>query len=280
LAIDVLRPARIEGWVLGDRKQALRVVLANMDMIGTDAGSQVSSQIRFSDSHSHSCRQQSTLEIVEAHVFFKPKQGNGWQSKPELPTSQEILAEQSDIEQLPENPVDIPWPSKGEYLTAQYEILRREAIEGLRYSVRSVADYRRAQLMMDDDFTNIYTQVSFHQVSNRGVPDLTLPAGQHQGVRHVTDWPSRQSFFFHRALQVPDPVAAVNAAHSGKDRGSLPKERQLQNHLQNRGHRSAPILSWARSGSASRGLVVGQARGCRFGPGSRDGHGRVAARVL
>lgn len=60
--------------------------------------------------------------------------------------------------------MDVPWSSKDDYLTAQYEILRREAIEGLRYSVRSVAEYHRPQPMMDDDFTNIYTQVSLHLV--------------------------------------------------------------------------------------------------------------------
>ncbi|SPQ19196.1 4a3a579f-3665-4edf-b868-af0d4b39d251 [Thermothielavioides terrestris] len=84
-------------------------------------------------------------------------------SKPELPTVDEILARQSDIEQLPENPVDAPWASKGEYLAAQYGILRCEATEGLRYSVRSFADYGRKEPMMDDDFTNIYTKVRVTQ---------------------------------------------------------------------------------------------------------------------
>ncbi|EAQ89464.1 hypothetical protein CHGG_06083 [Chaetomium globosum CBS 148.51] len=101
---------------------------------------------------------QSAIDIVQSHVFFSPH-GQGWLSKPELPTAAEILAEQSDIDNLPDNPVDVPWASKDEYLTAQYEILRREAVEGLRYSVRSFADNRRRDSAMDDDFTNIYTQV-------------------------------------------------------------------------------------------------------------------------
>lgn len=98
--------------------------------------------------------------IIENHVFFSPKEGQGWLSKPELPTAEEIMARQSEIEQLPENPVDRPWASKDAYLATQYDILRFEATEGLRYSVRCFADHRPHEPMMDDDFTNIYTGVS------------------------------------------------------------------------------------------------------------------------
>jgi helicase required for RNAi-mediated heterochromatin assembly 1 len=99
------------------------------------------------------------MDIVEKHVFFTPQEGQGWQSMPELPTSEEILAN-SDIDKLPKNPVDATWASKDEYLAAQYEILRCEAVEGLRRSVRSFVSYYRRLPMMDDDYTNIYTQVS------------------------------------------------------------------------------------------------------------------------
>ncbi len=187
---------------------------------------------------------------------------------PELPTSKEILAEQSDIEQLPENPVDVPWPSKDKYLTAQYEILRREAIEGLRYSVRSVADYRRAQPMMDDDFTNIYTQVGLHcrLSSPSSVQALNLLAGLHHGVRPVHHWPSCQSLVLYRTLQVSDSVEAVSSTHPWKDRRPLPKERQLQDDLQDCHCRPAPVQRRPRSGSAGRGPAVGQPRGCRSRP--------------
>jgi helicase required for RNAi-mediated heterochromatin assembly 1 len=101
---------------------------------------------------------QAAIDIVNRHVFFKPTNGEGWQSKPELPTSQEIMAKWNDLARLPRNPVDVPWSSKDEYLTAQYEILRREAIDRLRSSVRSFVDSGEKQ-PMDDDSTNIYTQV-------------------------------------------------------------------------------------------------------------------------
>ncbi|GAB1311509.1 hypothetical protein MFIFM68171_01719 [Madurella fahalii] len=100
------------------------------------------------------------MDIVNEHVFFQLPEGHGWQSKPELPTAQEVLAPQPEHDDLPGNPVDKPWPSKNEYLTAQYEILRREAVEGLRYSVNSYARAHRARReMMEDDHTCIYTEV-------------------------------------------------------------------------------------------------------------------------
>lgn len=79
---------------------------------------------------------------------------------PELPSPSEILAESSPIP--PENPVNSPWASKEDYLTAQYRILRCDAVEGLRDSVRSYADAtqcRPAESIMDDDSTCIYTRV-------------------------------------------------------------------------------------------------------------------------
>src|SRR4051812_39749349 len=58
-----------------------------------------------------------------------------WHSKPELPEPDEIVAEQTDPRELPDNPVDRPWISKDAYFRAQYQLLRCEATEGLRYSV-------------------------------------------------------------------------------------------------------------------------------------------------
>lgn len=102
---------------------------------------------------------QSAIDIIQSHVFFKPEGECGWQSKPEFPTAAELLHEKSDFDKLPKNPVDVPWASKKDYLTAQYEILRMEAVEGLRYSVQTFSTRRRKDVPMDDDFTNFYTQV-------------------------------------------------------------------------------------------------------------------------
>lgn len=74
------------------------------------------------------------------------------------------MAEEKDLKPLPDNPVDAAWPSKDEYLTAQYEILRREATDGLRFCVRRFLARSRngRKEPKDDDFTNIYTQVRLH----------------------------------------------------------------------------------------------------------------------
>ncbi|KAH6630609.1 P-loop containing nucleoside triphosphate hydrolase protein [Chaetomium sp. MPI-SDFR-AT-0129] len=102
---------------------------------------------------------QSAIDIIQSHVFFKPEGDHSWQSRPEFPTAAEMLQEKSDFDKLPKNPVDVPWASKMEYLTAQYEILRMEAVEGLRHSVQSFASRHRRDIPMDDDFTNVYSQV-------------------------------------------------------------------------------------------------------------------------
>ncbi|KAK3991236.1 P-loop containing nucleoside triphosphate hydrolase protein [Cladorrhinum sp. PSN332] len=83
-----------------------------------------------------------------------------WKLLPELPSANEILAKNSSIP--PQNPVNLPWDSKETYLNAQYKILRCDATEGLRHSVRSYIDAtkcRSAESIFDDDSTCIYTRV-------------------------------------------------------------------------------------------------------------------------
>ncbi|KAK3372308.1 P-loop containing nucleoside triphosphate hydrolase protein [Podospora didyma] len=100
------------------------------------------------------------LEIVKKHVFFDPGKNKGWQSRPELPESSEILAAQAATEELPENPVDKAWESKAAYLEAHYKILRREGYEGLRYSVTEYKkSVKQGKEMIDDDHTCVYTHV-------------------------------------------------------------------------------------------------------------------------
>ena len=103
-------------------------------------------------------------KTVRDHVYFTPPPDEGWKSLPDLPTPQEILTKQQDLEGLPPNPVDKPWSSKEEYLTAQYQILRREGIEGLRYSVTSyINSCSLGQDMDDDEHTCVYVGVYVRQ---------------------------------------------------------------------------------------------------------------------
>ncbi|KAK3355192.1 P-loop containing nucleoside triphosphate hydrolase protein [Neurospora tetraspora] len=99
-------------------------------------------------------------EIVRSNVFVKLEDGDGWRSKPEIPTAKEILLLQKEAEGLPENHVKQPWKSKEDYLEAQYEILRREGTEGLRFAVNNYIYNSNHGLRQDDDEHKfVYTQV-------------------------------------------------------------------------------------------------------------------------
>ncbi|EAA29919.2 suppressor of ascus dominance 3 [Neurospora crassa] len=99
-------------------------------------------------------------EIVRSNIFVKLEDGDGWKSKPEIPTAKEILLLQKEAEGLPENDVRQPWKSKEDYLKAQYEILRREGTEGLRFAVNNYIYNNNHGLRQDDDqHMFVYTQV-------------------------------------------------------------------------------------------------------------------------
>ncbi|KAK3396039.1 P-loop containing nucleoside triphosphate hydrolase protein [Sordaria brevicollis] len=110
-------------------------------------------------------------EIVRNNIFVKLEDGDGWKSKPEIPTAKEILLLQKEAEGLPLNDVHQPWRSKEDYLKAQYEILRREGTEGLRFAVNNyiskgskndkrIDDNRIDDNRIDDDeHMFVYTQV-------------------------------------------------------------------------------------------------------------------------
>ncbi|KAJ9131742.1 Helicase required for RNAi-mediated heterochromatin assembly 1 [Pleurostoma richardsiae] len=73
---------------------------------------------------------------------------------PELPSASELLARHA-IEP-PLNNISEPWRDKETYLAVQYQILRAEGVEGLRYSVDC---FRRNPGMMDDQETCTYVKV-------------------------------------------------------------------------------------------------------------------------
>lgn len=76
-----------------------------------------------------------------AKYFEKLVDGPGWLSKPELPTSAEVMDHDddnnssSDVVELEPNRPFGAWESKEEYLSTQYELYREDAIRGLREAV-------------------------------------------------------------------------------------------------------------------------------------------------
>jgi helicase required for RNAi-mediated heterochromatin assembly 1 len=126
-----------------------------------------------------------SFKILESHVRRAWDTGNHheqWRNRPEIPDKAEIMPleeEDSGLRnnrnrnreegwneyqkdpiynpKLPKNIVNGPWPSKEEYISAHYQILREDAIAPLRESVK----YFRAHRNMDDDSsTCVYTHVS------------------------------------------------------------------------------------------------------------------------
>ncbi|KAK4185743.1 putative helicase [Podospora australis] len=100
------------------------------------------------------------MAVAQGDTFYRPSEGRGWKSLPELPTPEEILAEENP--DLPGNPVDVPWASKDLYLEAQYRLLRCDAVEGLRYAVRHFIERCRkapSTPVSDDDFICVYNEV-------------------------------------------------------------------------------------------------------------------------
>ncbi|KAL1853711.1 hypothetical protein Plec18170_005102 [Paecilomyces lecythidis] len=82
-----------------------------------------------------------------------------WISKPELPSSDEIMGaemENDDFVALMPNRILGPWPSRGAYLKAHYELLREDAVAPLRDAVAYVKDDPH---MMDSPLLNIYEKV-------------------------------------------------------------------------------------------------------------------------
>jgi len=88
-------------------------------------------------------------------------EGEAWTTKPELPSSDEILGtdlldEDEDCVELMPNHINSPWPSKDSYLRAHYELLREDAVAPLRDAVAYVRDDPQ---MKDSPAVSIYEKV-------------------------------------------------------------------------------------------------------------------------
>jgi helicase required for RNAi-mediated heterochromatin assembly 1 len=87
----------------------------------------------------------------------QPGPGTSWLSKPEVPTTSEILNIAGDeFVDIPGNKIDGPWSSKEDYIGTHYELLREDAVAPLR---DAVADVRENPRMKDDTNLCIYENV-------------------------------------------------------------------------------------------------------------------------
>ncbi|KAJ5146337.1 uncharacterized protein N7515_000901 [Penicillium bovifimosum] len=81
-----------------------------------------------------------------------------WKTKPELPSSQELMGttESEDAAGPIGNRIDGPWDSKDEYLKTHYELLREDSISPLRTAVNML---RADPWMMDTNDIAVYEKV-------------------------------------------------------------------------------------------------------------------------
>ena len=88
-----------------------------------------------------------------------PDGAEAWLSKPEVPSPEEVMANDSnedDVMLLP-NKIIGPWESKEAYLKAHYELLREDSVAPLR---DAVAYFREDPHMMDSPVVAIYEKVA------------------------------------------------------------------------------------------------------------------------
>lgn len=82
-----------------------------------------------------------------------------WQTKPELPSTEEILGTDipGDVVALTPNCISEPWTSKQRYLEAHYSLIREDSVAPLR---NAVARVRADPTMKDTPDVSVYEKVS------------------------------------------------------------------------------------------------------------------------
>lgn len=119
------------------------------------------------------------LQILNSHVHRTWDTANydePWRNLPEIPTMAEIMPKEEEGHQrsveekwndyqndpiydpkLPKNIIDGPWPSKEDYISSHYQILREDAVAPLREAIKF---FKQNRNMNDDSSACIYTHVS------------------------------------------------------------------------------------------------------------------------
>lgn len=109
-----------------------------------------------------------TSAIIQDHIrrryyYTDVEKQDEWQRLPEIPSGEEILHSIPDHD-LPENPLPTaddpsprPWKDKAAYLSAQYKLLREDAIRPLKIACQ---EFMAAPDLGDSHKTSIYTHVS------------------------------------------------------------------------------------------------------------------------
>lgn len=102
--------------------------------------------------------------VKRPYILVDAGEQEDWQQLPEIPSGNEILQVVPDSA-LPENPIPNhrdpgpkPWRDKAAYLSAQYKLLREDAIRPLKIACQ---EFMATPDLGDSHQTSIYTHVSF-----------------------------------------------------------------------------------------------------------------------
>jgi helicase required for RNAi-mediated heterochromatin assembly 1 len=108
-------------------------------------------------------------EPASPHVreYFQPstKDEPQWQSKPEIPSAEEVLGSDTPdgFVVLTPNLIDQPWPSREKYLECHYKLLREDSVAPLRDAVAMV---RNDPTRTDGKDFSVYESVSFSSLDH------------------------------------------------------------------------------------------------------------------
>lgn len=149
----------------------------------------MASRIRFRYGH----RPSEKIRAVNPEIrqYFEPDKPmfgpwSLWQSKPELPSTDEILGTDDPeiIIPLVANCVEGPWESKEEYLQSHYALLREDSVSPLR---AAVAKLRADPLMNDTQDISVYEKVSpssSHPFTANAIAEIDKKISFNKGLRH------------------------------------------------------------------------------------------------
>lgn len=84
---------------------------------------------------------------------------SNWQTKPELPSAEEVLGieESDETISLPQNRIEGAWESKEKYLQSHYELLREDSLSPIRTAVQRLRD---DPMLNDTHDISVYEKVS------------------------------------------------------------------------------------------------------------------------
>lgn len=130
-------------------------------------------------------------EHVDKPYYLKDVSSQeSWRQLPEIPSGAEINDDHDEKDNaisstLPSNIVTGPWQSKADYIGAQYQLLRHDAIHPLQESVR---EYKACPWINDNENTLVYTHVRYPRLKKEGKHETYMENRSSLSATHLPNW--------------------------------------------------------------------------------------------